>query len=89
MVKSVFTDKYEAFLRTVIAERKATGLTQQELADRLDRPQSFVSKYERGERRLDVVEFLAVVRAMGGDPCEVVKKIERASLAIVREGGNR
>lgn len=76
MVKSVFTAEYEIFLRTVIAERKAAGLTQQQVADRLSRPQSFVSKYERGERRLDVVEFLAVVRAIGGDPTDVLKKIE-------------
>jgi transcriptional regulator with XRE-family HTH domain len=43
-------------------------MTQAALAARLNRPQSFVSKYERGERRLDVVEFGEVARALGIDP---------------------
>ena len=42
----------------MIAARKAAGLTQHALARRLGRPQSFVAKYEGGERRLDVVEFV-------------------------------
>lgn len=88
-MKSVFTEAYGTFLRTVIAERKAAGLTQQELADRLSKPQSFVSKYERGERRLDVVEFLAVVRAIGSDPYEVIQKIEGSSPASEPEEGSK
>lgn len=48
--------------------RKDAGLTQVELANKLSRPQSFVSKVERGERRLDVVEFFEVSRAIGFDP---------------------
>lgn len=89
MVKSVFTDEYETFLGALIAERKAVGLTQQDLANRLNKPQSFVSKYERGERRLDVVEFLAVVRAIGVDPCEVIKKVGRGSPVPTAEEGSR
>jgi hypothetical protein len=46
------------------------------LARRLGRPQSFVSKYERGERRLDVVEFLDVARAMKIDPIQVISDLE-------------
>ena len=48
-------------------ESKGAGITQQELAKRLKKPQSFVSKYENGERRLDVVEFLEVATALGFD----------------------
>ncbi|MDE2464264.1 MAG: helix-turn-helix transcriptional regulator [Alphaproteobacteria bacterium] len=44
------------------------GLTQQQVADRLGRPQSFVAKYEGGERRLDVVEFVQVAQALDTDP---------------------
>ena len=51
-----------------IQARKRAGLTQVCLADRLGRPQSFVSKYERGERRLDVIEYCEVCRALGIDP---------------------
>ena len=56
-------------LRELLIEaRKAAELTQAEVSKRLRRPQSFVSKYERGERRLDVVEFAQVARAIGLDP---------------------
>ena len=57
--------------------RKAARLTQAELAARLERPQSFVSKYERGERRLDVVEFGEVARAIGLDPVRFLTKFYR------------
>lgn len=50
-------------------------MTQEELARRLKRPQSFVSKYENGERRLDIVEFLHVTRAIGVDPVELLREI--------------
>ena len=44
-----------------------------QLAKRLARPQSFVSKFERGERRLDVVEFLEVASAIGVDPIRFIQ----------------
>lgn len=59
----------------LIAARKDAGLTQVDIAERLDKPQSFVSKYERGERRLDVVEFIDVARAIGIDPCSIVENL--------------
>lgn len=74
-MKSVYSDEYTTFLRLVLEERKAAGLTQKELADRLGKPQSFVSKYERGERRLDIAEFLVVVSAMGADPHKIIEAI--------------
>jgi len=51
----------------LISRRAAAGLTQEDVARRLRRPQSFVSKYETGERRLDVVEFMDVAEAIGFD----------------------
>lgn len=48
--------------------RRSVPLTQVELAKRLKKPQSFVSSYESGQRRLDLLEFLAVVSELGGDP---------------------
>jgi hypothetical protein len=62
-------------LREMLVEaRKAATLTQTELSLRLNRPQSFVSKYERGERRLDVVEFGDVVKALGLDPLRFLRR---------------
>jgi len=68
VAKSVFTKKYDQFRQLLIQARKAAGMTQLELAAKLSRPQSFVSKFERGERRLDVIEFLDIARALGFDP---------------------
>jgi len=48
------------------------------LAKRLGRPQSFVAKYEGGERRLDVVEFMTVARAIGADPVALLRALSKA-----------
>jgi transcriptional regulator with XRE-family HTH domain len=50
------------------ATRKAAGVTQMELAKRLRKPQSFVSSYENGQRRVDLLEIASIVLALGGDP---------------------
>lgn len=78
-MKSVFTHEYEIFRRCMIEARKEARLTQASLAGFLNKPQSFVAKYENGERRLDVIEFLQVVRAIGVAPCDILKKIEQLS----------
>ena len=65
-------------LQDLLAEgRRAADLTQAELAARLRRPQSFVSKYEAGERRLDVIEFLEVIEALGLDASETQTAVQR------------
>ena len=74
-LKSVHSTDQLAFRELMIAARKRAGLTQQELAKRLKRPQSFVAKYEGGERRLDVVEFITIARAIGADPLRVLKSL--------------
>ncbi len=65
MTRSVFSARYRRLRRLLTDARKQAGLTQVDLAEKLGKPQSFVSKYELGERRLDVVEFLEVTRALG------------------------
>ena len=59
----------------MIAARKAAGLTQTELAEQLGKPQSYVSKYERGERRLDVVEFLTLASLLHFDPHACITRL--------------
>ncbi len=68
MRKSVHSREYKELTRLLAEARKAAGITQQELARKLRKHQSFVAKYESGERRLDVVEFIQIVRAIGRDP---------------------
>jgi hypothetical protein len=60
----------------LVKARGDAGLTQAALAKKLGRPQSFVSKFERGERRLDVVEFLDVAGALGLDPCDLIANLD-------------
>ncbi len=71
MEKSTFTPQYEALRARLVEMRKAAGLTQRELAERLGRERSFVGRIELGERRLDVVEFFWVSRACGQEPATI------------------
>ena len=73
--KSVHSAGQLAFCELLIEARKKAGLTQHELARRLKKPQSFVAKYEGGERRVDVVEFVSLCQAIGADPVKVLKKL--------------
>ena len=70
--KSVHSSDQAAFCELMVRARKAAGLTQHALARRLKRPQSFVAKYEGGERRVDVVEFITIARALGADPLKLM-----------------
>ena len=76
MRKSLFTEQHEALIRCLIEARKAADMTQQALADRISKPQSFVAKYENGDRRLDVVEFLTITEILDADPHEIIKQVK-------------
>ena len=75
MRKSVHSPEYLAFCALMTQTRKKAGLTQQALAKRLGRPQSFVAKYEGGERRLDIIEFVTLARAMGADTVVLLRAL--------------
>lgn len=77
MRKSLRTPRQEQLQGLLIRLRKSKNLTQAEVAERLGRPQSFVAKYEGGERRLDVAEFIEVARALEADPCTVLAELLR------------
>src|SRR3954469_21506581 len=70
--KSIHSTDQAAFCELMVGARKAAGLTQRALAVRLKKPQSFVAKYEGGERRLDVVEFIRISRALEADPLKLM-----------------
>lgn len=80
MPKTVNTDAQIRLQSLLKAARERAGLTQVELATRLGRPQSFVAKYERGERRLDVVEFMVVANAIGADPRKLLGQLLRTGV---------
>ena len=63
--KSIYTDEYAVVLRLLCLARKKSGVTQVDLADRLGQTQSFVSKVERGDRRLDIVQLRTILLEFG------------------------
>ncbi|WP_303540133.1 helix-turn-helix domain-containing protein [Sphingomonas natans] len=65
-------------ISALIDERKAKGLSQEAFAISIGRHQQFVSRYESGERRLDIVEFADVVRALGADVAALANGIPEA-----------
>lgn len=67
-----------ALMAALKQARLDAGLTQTELAGRLERPQSFVAKYENGERRIEVVELIEIAAAMNADPCKVIQAVREA-----------
>ena len=71
-MKSAYSRKYQALIRALRDLRKERGVTQERLAERLRRPQSFVSKFEKAERRLDVVEYWEIVEALEGEPLRLM-----------------
>ena len=68
MPKSQFTPAYASFVKVLVAARKEAGVTQVELAERLGKPQPFISSIEKGVRRVDLIEFYAIARALRLDP---------------------
>lgn len=77
MDKSISSAEYQRLCALLQELRLEAGLTQVEVAQRLDEPQSFVSKYENGERRLDVIELRHVAEALGSSLLAVVERLER------------
>lgn len=67
---------YTVFIEVMKAARKGHGVTQAELARRIGQPQSFVSKYERQERRVDVVEFIHIMNALEANALEWIRTVE-------------
>jgi transcriptional regulator with XRE-family HTH domain len=77
MQKSINSQTYAHFLDCLRETREAAGLTQADLAERLRETQSFVSKCERGERRMDIVELRRFCVAMGTTLDKFIKCFER------------
>lgn len=74
-MKSLRSPAHKRLISLLIAAREKAGLTQQQLADRLGKPQSFVAKYEGGERRIDLIEFVMIADALKFDPARAVREI--------------
>ena len=73
--ENLYTDEYVYFRKLLRRAREAAGLTQTELAGRLNKPQSYIYKNESGERRVDVTEYLDIMYALGKDPHEILDEL--------------
>ncbi len=78
MPKSIYSKRQELLCELLVEARHEAGLTQQQVADALRRPQSFVAKVEGGERRLDLIEFVELCERMDADPVEILKEIQKS-----------
>lgn len=77
MEKSLKSTEYARLVTLLVAVRHKAGVRQQALAKKLRKPQSFVAKYEGGERRLDVIEFIVIAEALGVDPVKLLRRFLR------------
>jgi transcriptional regulator with XRE-family HTH domain len=75
-MKQLRSPKHRALINTVVAARKAAGLTQRQLAAKLKRSNSFVWKLEAGERQLNVLEFIEIARALNVKASALMVQIE-------------
>jgi len=76
MSRSIYSSHYQNLCRLLIEERKGRGLTQIDVAQRLRRPQSYVSKYESGERKISVIDLIEIARAIGFDVGKFVRQLD-------------
>lgn len=84
MPKSVFTGAHRHLVEVLATARRDAGLTQAELAHRIGKEQSYISIIEGSQRRVDVLEFYALARAMGRDPVEMFAAVAERLPELIR-----
>ncbi len=77
MANPIHDPNYVVFREMLLEVRLAKSILQADLADKLGKNQSFVSKYERGERRLDFPEFIEVAAALDIPPSDFIVEYQR------------
>ncbi|OIR08983.1 helix-turn-helix protein [mine drainage metagenome] len=82
MSSSLHSHHYHIFRNLLVSAREKSGLTQVQIADQLGKPQSFISKYERGERRLDFTEFIELAEVLGIDVVDFMNHYQTAITEI-------
>jgi len=78
MPSSLHSHQYQIFRSLLVVAREESGLTQVQVAHRLKKPQSYVSKYERGERRLDFTEFVELADVLEIDTTDFIANYQTA-----------
>lgn len=75
MARSPITEQYNGLREALADARRSRGITQTDLSGRLGKPQSYVSKFERGERRVDLIEVFEIAAALDVDPPALVATV--------------
>ena len=75
VVETIGSEQHQALVRLLIRKRRAARLRQSDLAKQMRQYQSWVARIESGQRRIDIIEFFALARAIGFDPYKALKSI--------------
>uniref|UniRef100_A4WQQ2 Putative transcriptional regulator, XRE family n=1 Tax=Cereibacter sphaeroides (strain ATCC 17025 / ATH 2.4.3) TaxID=349102 RepID=A4WQQ2_CERS5 len=75
MPRTIHTDGQAALCEAITSTRRSRGMTQAQLAQKLGCQQSLIARIESGQRRIDVLEFIAIFRALGVEPHEALQGI--------------
>lgn len=76
-MKTIGSEQHRALVRLLIRKRQAANLRQRDIAKRLRQYQSWIARIETGQRRIDIVEFFIIARAIGFDPYRALRKVFR------------
>jgi len=76
-VETIQTKRHRHLVAALVAERKKAGISQIELAKKLKRSQTFVTRMETGRRRIDVVEYLELAEVIGFDAAKLIEALQR------------
>ncbi|MCW6531316.1 helix-turn-helix domain-containing protein [Sphingomonas sp. MMSM20] len=79
MARGIHDSRYRWVIEQLVEARKQQALTQQAVADKIGKPQQYVSRYETGERRLDIFEFIDVAAALDVDALSLIRTAPEAN----------
>jgi transcriptional regulator with XRE-family HTH domain len=89
MPASMHNPAADLIAKMVVAYRKSAGMNQRQLAALLGREQSYIGRIETGQRRLDLIEWIQILRALGVDPEREINRIVQEILPLVPQGRRR
>lgn len=75
MSRTLGSARHKALVAFIVEQRDAADLTQVQVARKLKRYQSYITNIETGQRRIDVVEFMALVDAIGFDAADAIRQL--------------
>lgn len=75
MTKTVHSEKQRKLAEIIHRQRKASGLTQTDVAERLGRHQPFIANIENGERRVDIIELIEIAEIIGLDVEDTIQQL--------------